>query len=55
MDDKAKVQLCNEIISDFYDVANGDEGEYRVVLGAVFTVLNFEGEDLKNGEGCNKI
>lgn len=42
MDDKTKVQLCNEIIDDFYELTNRDRGEYRGVLCAVFTVLNFE-------------
>ena len=45
MDDKTKVQLCNEIIDDFYELLNRDKGEYRGVLSAVFTVLNFGEEN----------
>ena len=45
VDDKTKVQLCNEIIDDFYGLPNRDEGECRGGLSAVFTVLNFEEEN----------
>ena len=42
MDDKAKVQLCAEIINDFYSTDSGDDCGYETILGAVYTVLNFE-------------
>ena len=50
MDDKAKVQLCKEIINDFYCADSGEDCGYETILRAVLTVLCFEWENDDNAK-----
>ena len=43
IDDKTKVQLCMEMIGDFYDSGLEGIGAPEAILNAVYTVLTFEG------------
>ena len=43
IDDKAKVQLCMEMIGDFYNSGLEGIGAPEAILNAVYTVLTFEG------------
>ena len=45
MDDKAKVQLCIEMIGDFYNSGFEGIGAPEAILNAVYTVLNFGEEN----------
>lgn len=42
MDDKTKVQLCTEMIGDYYESGLEGAGAPETILNAVYTVLNFE-------------